>query len=364
MVLTRKPAQERSRAAHVGFYRCRSEFRRPELSLEAIEVALQLLEGPCSIGCLHAGLPLCCSLSDLSLPFDPDHMTDALRNALDLELHRLKLAGPTRPQILTGLSTGFRDLDYATGGLHQGELIVLAGTPRAGVTTLALNIAENVALDHDHGVAFVAPDADARRLARLMLAGMARSSVDSLSTFPPSAGRRLRDAARRLERSPLRLETAIATAREAREWIEEINRGREDENRVRLVIVDETVRLAPDEHALGAELKQIAQDLRCTVLACKRIDRLRSSWFTGPPKLADVGGGGRLADAADTVLILYREELDRPGTDREGEADVIVAKHPETEGRVEVLAFMEHYPRFANLWREQIEEWRQCSCGS
>lgn len=291
-------------------------------------------------------------------------MRDDLRNALDLELHRLKLTGPSRPQILTGLSTGFRDLDEATGGFHAGDLVVLAGTRRVGTTALALNVAENHSINHDHAVAFVAPDEDPRRLARRLLAGLGKMELANFAADAPRRRKAVRKASEKLEKAPLWLDTTLDTMPQVRGWIERLNRGRDDKDRVRLVVLDNATRVAPGEASLGAELKRLAADFRCTVLACMRTERDRARYQpAAPPTLDDAGATGYLVDHADTVLLLHREELSYPPTDRPGEADVIIAKHAESEGRVEVLAFMERYPRFANLAREGRHGYC-CSCGS
>ncbi len=236
------------------------------------------------------------------------------------ELEKLQEAGT----FLTGLSTGFERLDRMTTGLHEGELVILAARPSVGKTTLALNMAQNIASQGRGAVCFFSLEMAATQLILRLLcsnAGIGMNAVTS-GTMSQSAWREYHDAADRLSRLPMYVDDSPGlTSLELRA------RARHLRKRFGLscVFVDylQLMRgMGGEENRqqeiarISGELKALAKDLRIPVIALSQLSR-KATTHEGPPRLSDLRESGAIEQDADLVLFIHDDRADEGGGDRD-----------------------------------------------
>ena len=279
-------------------------------------------------------------------------MTNLLNEALESELRRQRALAPRPSMPVTGVPTGFRDLDDVTRGLQPGEIGLLLGENDVGKTTLLLNIAANAAIDHHVPTAFLTSRSDVYSAARTLLAGTARLESHALAIGDVPSLDAVDTAAQTLRDAPLVL--GAAAYREPGDQVGAINEHLGDEGPIRLLIIDGLKPESTDgyrpQQRLIAELKDIAPTYAVAALVPLTLGPVGPGF---PPMLPANPHLAELLGEADVVLTLERDELRDPeGTTRPGEADLSLVKHPAADPRIVGLAFMEAYPKFANLWRD------------
>jgi len=260
---------------------------------------------------------------------------------------------------LTGLPTGFRDLDELTGGLQRGDLVILAARPSMGKTALALNIARNITVDHGGRALFFSLEMTTRSLVLRLLSAEAR--VDQ-STFrrghiSRSDYDRLVDAAQRLDCARLLIDdtadsTVLAMKAKAR-------RAQADGG-LDLVIVDYLQLAHGDGRAERREqeiseisrgLKSLAKELDIPVIALSQLNRGPETRPANSkrPMLADLRESGAIEQDADLIAFIYRDEVYHPDSDARGIAELIVAKQRNGPTDTVKLHFEARYNRFTDL---------------
>ena len=266
-----------------------------------------------------------------------------------------------REDLLTGLATGYYDLDELTSGLQDSELIVLAARPSVGKTSLALNIAENVAVKEKCPVAFFSLEMSKEQLARNMLCSHAR--VDS---------HRLRRG-KLSEKELPKLALAVGRLSEASIFIDDtpgLNcleirakaRRLKAQPDVKLVSVDYLQPMeapAADNReqqiaAISRGLKSLAKELAIPILAVSQLNRGVERRDDHRPRMADLRESGAIEQDADVVLLLHRESYytsQQNGHQEDNTAELIVAKQRNgPTGKVN-LTFLKEFIRFENAER-------------
>lgn len=237
---------------------------------------------------------------------------------------------------LTGLPTGFTELDRKTGGFQPGDLIILAARPSMGKTALALNIARNAAVDHQKKVAVFSLEMTARSLILRMLA--AEAGVDA-STFrsglmPPHVFGNLMQAAGRLADESIWIDdSSVATVLEIRAKARRLHAR----DQLDLVIVD-YLQLARGEGRIDSReqeissisrgLKGLAKELNIPVLALSQLNRGPESRGAEDkrPMLSDLRESGAIEQDADVIGFIYRDVVYNRDTEFEDLAELIIAK--------------------------------------
>ena len=264
---------------------------------------------------------------------------------------------------ITGVSTGFRDLDKLTSGLHSSEMIVIAARPSMGKTALAMNIAEHAAIEMKLPVAIFSLEMSAQQLVQRMLCSRARVNLAKTrdgflaeADFP-----KLTQAASKLAEARIFIDdTAGLTILELRAKARRL-KAQQD---VQLIIVDylqllrSTSRRAQDNRQLeiseiSAGLKGLAKDLKIPIVVVAQLNRnpeIRTGSGKGVPRLADLRESGSIEQDADLVGLLVREEYyadsDEERTELEGKAELIIAKQRNGPiGQVK-LTFLKDFTRF------------------
>lgn len=266
-----------------------------------------------------------------------------------------------RKQAVTGLPTGFLEYDKLTAGLHPGQLIIVAGRPAMGKTSLVLSMAQNSAVQSKSVVALFSLEMSKEELGFRLLSGLAR--IDS---------KRLR-VGRLMERDWPRLTVAADQLAKARIFIDDsggltvmdmrakCRRLLSMEKKLDLIIVDylqlmKGSKLSQKDGSrereiseISRNLKELAKELKCPIIALSQLNRGVESRQDKRPMLSDLRESGAIEQDADMVCFVYRDEVYNKETEDKGVAELIVAKHRAGETATCRLAWIGEYTLFANL---------------
>jgi replicative DNA helicase len=258
---------------------------------------------------------------------------------------------------LTGLPTGYADLDEMTGGLQPGELIIIAARPSMGKTALALNIARNAAVDHGKKVAVFSLEMTTRSLVLRLLAAEARidSSAFRRGFIAHNDHTRLVNAAGRLANAHIWIDDgSAATLLE----IKAKSRRLKAERGLDLVVVDYLQLAHCDGHAERREqeiseisrgLKGLAKELDIPVLTLSQLNRGPEARADKRPMLADLRESGAIEQDADLIGFIYRDEVYNKDSDDEGIAELIISKQRNGPTGSIRLRFEGRFARFESL---------------
>jgi replicative DNA helicase len=260
---------------------------------------------------------------------------------------------------VTGIPTGFLDLDEKTAGLQPQDLIIVAGRPSMGKTALALNIAEHVAVDNGLPVAIFSMEMSGTQLAMRMLGSIAKVDQHKMRTgrLADEEWGRLSAAMGRLHEAPIYIdETGALNVLELRA---RARRMRRQSGRLGLIVVDylQLMRAsssgenrATEISEISRSLKALAKELEVPVVALSQLSRAVEARNDRRPMMSDLRESGAIEQDADVILFIYRDEVyfpDKP--EAKGRAEVIIGKQRNGPiGRIE-LAFLGQYTRFENL---------------
>ncbi len=267
----------------------------------------------------------------------------------------------SRKELLTGVPTGFTDLDEMTSGLQKGDLIIVAARPSMGKTSLVLNIAQHVGTKTDMTVGLFSLEMSKEQLFLRMLTAEAR--IDAHRLRGGFLG----------ERDWGKLSQAIGTLSEAKIFIDDSAsigvlemrakcRRLASQHGLHLVIIDyvqlmqgrgkfenRTLELA----SISRSLKGLAKEMSVPIVLLSQLSRAPESRSEHRPQLSDLRESGALEQDADVVAFIYREEqyADRnaPPTDSQGVAEIIIGKQRNGPTGVVKLAFIKEFTRFENL---------------
>ena len=283
-------------------------------------------------------------------------LRDLARGSLDTieKLH-------ARKELVTGVPSGFTDLDAMTSGFQSSDLIIVAGRPSMGKTSLVLNVAQHVGTKTDLTVGLFSLEMSKEQLFLRMLTAEAR--IDAHRLRGGFLG----------ERDWGRLSQAIGTLSETKIFVDDTPsigvlemrakcRRLAAEHGLNLVIVDyiqlmqgrgrfenRTLELA----SISRSLKGLAKELSVPIVVLSQLSRAPESRADHRPQLSDLRESGALEQDADVVIFIYREDqyVDRsqPPTDAQGVAELIVGKQRNGPTGVVKLAFIREFTRFENL---------------
>ncbi len=264
-----------------------------------------------------------------------------------------------------GLATGFKGLDNMLAGLQKSDLVILASRPSMGKTSLALNIATNVAIDTKTPVGIFSLEMSKDQLADRLIASLSNVDLWKLRTGKlKSEGEnndftRIQHAMGTLSETPIYVDDA-ATANVLQ--MRAMARRLQAQHGLGLIIIDYLQLVSPRESStsivqqvteISRSLKGLARELNVPVLALSQLSRLVEHRTPQIPKLADLRDSGSLEQDADVVMFIYREDRYREDTSRKNIADIIIAKHRNGPiGKAE-LYFDEQRATFRNLEKEE-----------
>jgi len=289
----------------------------------------------------------------------------SIADVLDVEidkLHRLSVARTP----LTGTPSGFKDLDEKTGGFQPGNLVVLAARPSMGKSALVCNIAENAVLD-GKAVALFSLEMSESELAQRFVASQAMIKGEDLrrGKVPEQRWPKILEACQRLSAAPLFIDdssdTGVLEVRaKARRLHSKTDGG------LGLIIIDYLQLMRHEGRVesrveqvsqISRSLKGLARELGVPVIALSQLSRAveQRGKEDKKPILSDLRESGAIEQDADLVMFIYRDEYYDKDTEREGEADIIIAKHRNGPVGEVVLTFRKEYPKFMNYARDRFE---------
>jgi len=287
----------------------------------------------------------------------------AIRDVLPQTIDRLDLLHQT-PGEIRGVPTGFTQLDRKTTGLQAGDLVVIAGRPSMGKTTLAVNIAENAAIAKGVPSAIFSMEMSAEQMTLRLISSLGRVNQTHLRTgsFTEEDWSRIQGAMAQLSTAPLYVdETPALTPTEVRARARRLKR----EKGLGLIVVDYLQLMqvpgtkenrATEISEISRSLKALAKELQVPVVALSQLNRAVEQRTDKKPVMSDLRESGAIEQDSDLILLIYREEVYDPNTTRKGIADIIIAKQRNGPiGEVQ-LTFLGEYTRFENLVAESYGE--------
>ncbi len=263
---------------------------------------------------------------------------------------------------VTGVATGFTDLDEKTAGFQPGDLIIVAGRPSMGKTAFALNIAEHVSMKEGGPVAIFSMEMGATQLAMRLLGSLARVDQHKMRTgrLNDEEWEKLSTAMGKLHEAPIFIdETAALNALELRSRARRMSR---QYGKLGLVLVDYLQLMsassagenrATEISEISRSLKALAKELSVPVVALSQLNRALESRNDKRPMMSDLRESGAIEQDADVILFIYRDEVYFPEKpESRGTAEIIIGKQRNGPiGKVD-LTFLGEHTRFEDRARD------------
>ena len=259
--------------------------------------------------------------------------------------------------MVTGVATGFNKFDEYTAGLQPGDLIIVAGRPSMGKTTLAMNMAENVALGLSKPTAIFSMEMSVDQLAFRLISSLGRVDQSHLRTgrFADEDWKRINGAIQQMSQSPIFIDdTPARTPTEVRARARRLQR----EHGLSLIVVDylqlmhvggNTENRATEISAISRSLKALARELSVPIIALSQLNRSVEQRTDKKPVMSDLRESGAIEQDADLIVFIYREEVYDKSTPRAGIADITIAKQRNGPTGEFPLTFLGKYTRFENF---------------
>jgi replicative DNA helicase len=269
-----------------------------------------------------------------------------------------------RKENVTGIPTGFHDMDIKTAGLQKSDLIVLAGRPSMGKSALAISIMEHAAVVEKVPCAYFSLEMSKDQLAQRMLCSIARVDAHKVRTgfFSQTDWPKLIKAAGELSESPIFIDdTPGISALELRAKARRLK----SKHDIQLVVIDylQLMRGAAKSEnrqqeisEISRSMKALARELDVPVIAISQLSRAVEQRSDHRPMLSDLRKSGAIEQDADIVMLIMREEYYSPTDENKGIAEVNIAKQRHGPIGTVKLAFLPEYTRFSNLSRHEEEE--------
>lgn len=261
---------------------------------------------------------------------------------------------------VTGIPTGFSDLDSMTSGFQGGDLIIVAGRPSMGKTAFSLNIAENVALDTGLPVAVFSMEMASTQLAMRMIGSVGRLDQHRMRTgrLEDEDWEKLTTALGRLNEAPIFIdEGAGLSSFDVRARARRLHR---QTGKLGLIVVDylqlmaapagkQGENRATEISEISRSLKALAKELDVPVVALSQLNRSVEQRPDKRPVMSDLRESGAIEQDADLILFIYRDEVYNPDSVDKGTAEIIIGKQRNGPiGRVR-LTFIGEHTRFENF---------------
>ncbi|MEU3862319.1 replicative DNA helicase [Streptomyces sp. NPDC028722] len=264
----------------------------------------------------------------------------------------------SRTDPLPGVPTGFSDLDTLLGGLHPGQLIMLAARPAMGTSTLAVDFLRAASIKHGLPSALFTLEADRHEVGMRILSAEARVPLHHMrsGTCTDEDWTRMARRMPDIQAAPLYIQDgSYADIHDLRAHCRYLA-ARKD---VKLIAIDTVQLLTYGTRQLSSRYEEVSEIARCLKLLAKelRLPILAVSTLNRGPEqrtdkkalLSDLRDSGALEDTADVAILLHREDAHEKESPRAGEADLIVAKHRNGPTATITVAFQGHYSRFIDM---------------
>jgi replicative DNA helicase len=257
---------------------------------------------------------------------------------------------------ITGTPTGFKKFDELTAGLQKSDLIIIAGRPAMGKTTLAMNIAEHAAIKHEVPVAIFSMEMSSLQLVNRLFSSLGQIDQTRLRTgsLDDLDWPKLTSAMNLLHKSKIFLdETPALSPSELRARARRLKR----EHNIGLLVVDYIQLMsvpgtkenrATEIAEISRSLKAIAKELNIPVVALSQLNRALEQRPNKRPVMADLRESGSIEQDADLIIFIYRDEVYNQETPEKGKAEIIIGKHRNGPTDTVVLTFQGQWLRFVN----------------
>jgi replicative DNA helicase len=274
--------------------------------------------------------------------------------------HVQEMAG--RSAMLTGLTTGFTELDAMTSGLQRSDLIIVAARPSMGKTALCLTLAQNSAIQAKAVVAVFSLEMSKESLVMRMLSSEARVDAHRFRSgfLSRDEWARLAQALGVLAETKIYIDDTPGIS--VLEMRAKTRRLAVEQKKLDLIIVDYLQLMSgsskrsesrqQEVSQISRELKALAKEMNVPVIALSQLSRAPEARTDHRPQLADLRESGAIEQDADVVAFIYREEQYNRTEENEGTAELIIAKQRNGPTGSVNLAFLKEFTRFENMWKE------------
>ena len=285
--------------------------------------------------------------------------TTSIRDVVIETLEKINAASKNKGHI-TGIPSGFYDLDYKTSGFQRSDLVLVAARPSMGKTAFVLNIAHHVAIKEKIPVVIFGLEMSQGQLANRILAVDSMVNLQTLRTgdLNPDEWKRLVESADTLARSGVIIDdTSSISIGELRTKC----RKYKVENNIGMIIIDYLQLMTGNSKNgrqqevsdISRSLKGLARELDVPVIALSQLSRAVEQREDKKPVLSDLRESGAIEQDADVVMFIYREDYYKKDTDRKNISDIIIAKQRNGPvGSIE-LAWLPEYTKFGNLEKQR-----------
>lgn len=267
---------------------------------------------------------------------------------------------------ITGISTGFIDLDNKTSGLQRSDLVLVAARPSMGKTAFSVNIALNAAKDSDVSVAIFSLEMSKNQIAQRMISSESHIELQKiirgdLNTDPDNWTRLIETLQILSQRNITIDDTPGITLSDLRAKCRKIK----IEKGLDVVLIDYLQLMSGDGRsesrqqeisAISRGLKALAKEMDCTVIALSQLSRAPELRSDHRPILSDLRESGAIEQDADIVMFLYRDEYYNPDSEKKNTTEVIIAKHRNGPTGIVELVFAGEYTKFLNIERQMANQ--------
>jgi replicative DNA helicase len=262
-----------------------------------------------------------------------------------------------RNGMMSGVPTGFADLDALTNGLHPGQLIVIAGRPGLGKSTLGLDIARSASIKAGQASCIFSLEMSKTEITMRLLSAEARVPLHHMrsGSMTDDDWARLARRMGEVAEAPLYIDDSPnLTMMEIRAKARRLKQRKD----LRLIVIDYLQLMSGNKKSesrqqevseLSRSLKLLAKELEVPVIAMSQLNRGAEQRTDKKPMLSDLRESGSIEQDADMVVLLHREDAYEKESPRAGEADFIVAKHRNGPTATITVAFQGHYSRFVDM---------------
>ena len=287
------------------------------------------------------------------------HLRKILPDAID----RLDLLHSNQGEV-TGVATGFTELDRLTAGLQRGDLIIVAGRPSMGKTSLAMNIGEYAAIQTQVPTAIFSMEMSSEQLAFRMISSLGSVNQAHLRTgrFSDGDWNQINSAVAIMNQAPIFIDdTPALTPTEMRARARRLKR----EHDLGLIVIDYLQLMqvhgtkenrATEISEISRSLKALAKELSLPIIALSQLNRSVEQRQEKKPVMSDLRESGAIEQDADVIAFIYREEVYEKETSRKGIADIIIAKQRNGPIGEVPLTFLGEYTRFENYVPESYAD--------
>ncbi|MBK8314367.1 MAG: replicative DNA helicase [Acidobacteria bacterium] len=272
-----------------------------------------------------------------------------------------------REQLITGIATGFQDLDFLTSGLQRGDLIIIAARPSMGKTAFSLNIAQNASMHPQHHgrkavVGVFSLEMSKEQLVQRLLCSQARVDAHRLRSgmLGKEDWRKLAIAVGELSEANIYLDDTPGIS--VLEMRAKARRLKNEHKTLDLLIIDYLQLMSgkgryesrqQEVSQISRELKMLAKELEVPLVALSQLSRAPET-RTGnhKPQLSDLRESGSIEQDADVVMFVYREEVYKPETEKQNIAEIIIGKQRNGPIDTVELVFLKQFTRFEDKLRD------------